>query len=723
MFELTRLKVHGFRGFVDEREFIFDQPVVLLCGENHLGKSSTLNAIEWCLFGDSCVGKQTGIRERIGWEIANRYLPAGNVAVTVEFSGPKGIYKVTREQSITKKRGVQRVAMFLPDGTVVHEDEAELLLYTLFRSSFQDFMTTVYQHQEAIRAILTQEPRERNDAIDRLLGLSQYRELLGGIARAGLDTILKDMDGKRENFRVRCGQAISTLSNLIKEEIAKAVREGITEKEMTEQVALQLAKNIAETVKSLAQELGVVDFQSNMPTVFGDIAEFREWVKNETDRLWTQTPDVTKQTGLVQEQRNLNTLKSKLETDKVEEATAQKNMTDFVKQFGDDQALDKDIQKQQKTISDLDDQIRKTNAKANLIREAVQYLEDVAPAVIEGRCPLCGASAPNLLQHLKDEWEKKVKAEVAELDRQRKECKSSLEQIEGFKYKLKVLQKDLQSAKSRYNDCVKNIAAALKRKIEETDDPLSLLTKCLEQIEKELKLVDKAITEKRKTISGIYDQLAKLRTIHEILTHEHKRSIIERIFKMDQFLKLEELLNGVSRFVEDVKTIKSTLTEVSREEAETKINAAGAALNSYFCRIAKHPAIAGLVMEVTEDRKAGLNSYAFKSKDGTDPTPILSQGDLNCLALSLFLGLSEATGETQRFSFLMLDDPTQSLGPEMKGELARVLEDIAHRRNLIIATPDTEFKELITTEITKGKVVYTFTSWTKADGPKVTKAS
>ncbi len=168
---------------------------------------------------------------------------------------------------------------------------------------------------------------------------------------------------------------------------------------MTEQVALQLAKNIAETVKSLAQELGVVDFQSNIPTVFGDIAEFREWVKNETDRLWTQTPDVAKQTGLVQEQRNLNTLKSKLETDKVEEATAQKNMTDFVKQFGDDQALDKAIQKQQKTISDLDDQIRKTNAKANLIREAVQYLEDVAPAVIEGRCPLCGAGAPNLLQH------------------------------------------------------------------------------------------------------------------------------------------------------------------------------------------------------------------------------------------------------------------------------------------------------------------------------------
>ena len=44
-------------------------------------------------------------------------------------------------------------------------------------------MTTVYQHQEAVRAILTQEPKERNDAIDRLLGLSVYRNLLDGLAK------------------------------------------------------------------------------------------------------------------------------------------------------------------------------------------------------------------------------------------------------------------------------------------------------------------------------------------------------------------------------------------------------------------------------------------------------------------------------------------------------------------------------------------------------------
>ena len=60
MLGLRRLKVAGFRAFKEERRFDFDRPAILLFGENHAGKSSTLNAIEWCLFGTKeCVGRGT----------------------------------------------------------------------------------------------------------------------------------------------------------------------------------------------------------------------------------------------------------------------------------------------------------------------------------------------------------------------------------------------------------------------------------------------------------------------------------------------------------------------------------------------------------------------------------------------------------------------------------------------------------------------------------------
>ena len=45
-------------------------------------------------------------------------------------------------------------------------------------------MTMVYQHQETIRHIVMQKPEECNDAIDRLLGLSDYRNLLTAVTVA-----------------------------------------------------------------------------------------------------------------------------------------------------------------------------------------------------------------------------------------------------------------------------------------------------------------------------------------------------------------------------------------------------------------------------------------------------------------------------------------------------------------------------------------------------------
>ena len=723
MFELARLRVCGFRGFVGEQGFSFDHPVTLLCGENHLGKSSTLNAVEWCLFGDECVGKKTGIRERVNWEIANRYLQQGEVAVTAEFKGPEGTYTITREQSVGRRRAAQKVTVLLPDGTQLQGDEAENMLYVLFRSSFQDFMTAVYQHQEAIRVILTQEPRERNDAIDRLLGLSPYREILKGIIGARLEETLTNMEGKREDFRKRCEQAIRTLDNLIREERAKAIAEGIPEEAFTEQEALNRAAGIAEAVKSLAEELGAADFKARVPVTFSEIVEFREWVKTQTDRLWAQAPDVLKQETLATEQQKLTIPKGRYKEAKGAETAAQVEKDRFVGQFGDEAALVEAIEQQQREIGQLDGQIRKTNARANLVREAMRYLKEVVPDAERGRCPLCGADAPRLLAHLETEWEQKVKAQVEELEQQKRECQSKLEDFDSLRDKLGTLERNLKKARSGCEDCLRAIAQTLGREIGKEEDPLYLLSKRHEHVAREHGAIGEAISKKRAKISDLYDKLGKLRTIDEVLVHQQKRAVIERVWETKEFLELEESLNEASQFVEDVRALRTALAEASLEEAEGKIHSAEAALDKYFCSIVKHPAIPGLVMEVAEDSRTGLNSYSFKSKDGTDPTPILSQGDLNCFALSLFLGLSEATGDTQRFGFLMLDDPTQSLGPEMKRELVSVLEGIANRRELIIATPDPEFKSLLTTHITKTKAVYNFTGWTDKDGPQVTRTT
>ena len=723
MFELARIRVYGFRGFIGEKEFSFDRPVTLLSGENHRGKSSTLNAVEWCLFGDECVGKKTGIRERVDWEIANRHLQQGEVTVTAEFEGPKGTYTITRAQGVGRKRAAQKVTVLLPDGTQLQGDEAENMLLVLFRSSFQDFMTTVYQHQEAIRAILTQEPKERNEAIDRLLGLSPYREILKGITGARLEDVVKGMEGNREALRKRFEQAIRTLDNLVREEREKAMVEGMREEMFTEQEALKRAAGIAKAIESLAQELGAADFRAVVPVSFGKIAEFREWAKTETDGLWAQAPDVLKQEALATEQQKLVTLKGQYEEAKRGESAALVERANFIKQFGDEAALLRATQQEQQQMGEFGDKIRETNSRARLVEEAILYLKETVPDVQRGRCPLCGADAPELLAHLETEWEQKVKAQVEELEQQKRECQSKLETLGSLKGKLEILEKKLERARSDCGAFPPTIAQTLGRQFKKEEDALAILSTRLEEVAQEQELIGEAISKKRAKISELYDNLGKLRTIDEILGHQQKRTIIERILETKEFLELEQSLNEASQFVEDVRTLKTALAQASREEAESKIHLAQRSLDKYFCSIVKHPAIPGLVVDVAEDSRTRLNSYSFKSKDGTDPTPILSQGDLNCFALSLFLGLSEATGDTPRFAFLMLDDPTQSLGQETKRELVNVLEGISNHRKLIIATPDLEFKNLLMTHVTKTKIVYDFLDWTDRDGPEVTKST
>lgn len=721
MFEVTGLEVSGFRGFVGEREFRFEKPVVILFGENHRGKSSTLNALEWCLFGNDCIGKKTGIRERLDWEVANRHVTDGRVAVEAVFERSDGTYRVRREASGVARRPSGMVIITLPDGDKIHGDEAERRLVELFRSSFRDFMTTVYQHQEAIRAILTDEPRDRNEAIDRLLGLSEYRDLLAGIRSARLEQDQKHINDDFEGFRMIVEQSLRTHDNLMREERAKALDDGIGKEDIAEHQALRRSRDISEAVKSIAHDLGALDFKATVPRDFDEIEKFGEWVKNCTDGLWAQSPDVARQEALTTREQELVGLRGKYQAAKDTQRHALAERNELVEAHGDQAVLAQSAAAERQKVEEVDMEIRKTNARANLVREAMRYLGEAVPEPARQRCPLCGSDAPDLLAHLQREWEERIEAEIEGLEKQREARHSELRAVERLQERLGGLERDVAEADSTLKKRGEQVGLTLGRKVEKGDDPAVLLEGELNRIDSEGKHIEDAIKKKREKISRLYADLAELRIIDEIVRHERKKAAIERIWETAEFTRLDSLRDEAAVLVEDAQAIRTALAAASRDEAETKIHAAGGALDEYFCKIDKHPAIPGLAMEVREDTRTGLNSYAFRCTDGSDPMPILSQGDMNCLALSLFLGLARATRDTQTFSFLILDDPTQSLGPEMKRQLANVLDSVTSWRRLVVATPDTEFKELLMSGLSKEKAMYEFVGWSEEDGPQITR--
>lgn len=90
-------------------------------------------------------------------------------------------------------------------------------------------------------------------------------------------------------------------------------------------------------------------------------------------------------------------------------------------------------------------------------------------------------------------------------------------------------------------------------------------------------------------------------------------------------------------------------------------------------------------------RQADLNV----SVDGTASPAlgVMSQGEVNALALSVFL--PRATLTASPFRFLVIDDPVQAMDPAKVDGLARVLEQVSRSRQVIVFTHDDRLAEAV----------------------------
>jgi wobble nucleotide-excising tRNase len=195
--------------------------------------------------------------------------------------------------------------------------------------------------------------------------------------------------------------------------------------------------------------------------------------------------------------------------------------------------------------------------------------------------------------------------------------------------------------------------------------------------------------------------------------------VLAQLRHAETFQGLDSQRNKIGQFVEDVEAIKNAVAATARQEAEVKLAAAEQAIDGYFRALTRHAAVKRLTLAVSADKRTGRNAYQIGDQDGNDLTPVLSQGDLNALALAIFLGLAMAARDRSVFGCLLLDDPSQSLSTEHKKALAGLLNQVAQHKKLIVATMDAEFHEFLLASITKDKTAYRFGPWTPEGGPSI----
>jgi ABC-type Mn2+/Zn2+ transport system ATPase subunit len=102
--------------------------------------------------------------------------------------------------------------------------------------------------------------------------------------------------------------------------------------------------------------------------------------------------------------------------------------------------------------------------------------------------------------------------------------------------------------------------------------------------------------------------------------------------------------------------------------------------------------LAGIKLEGTANRRRVALDVTVDGKEGV-AVGVMSQGELNALALSLFL--PRVTLPESPFRFVVVDDPVQAMDPLKVDGLARVLAEVARRRQVLVLTHDTRLTEAV----------------------------
>ena len=723
MFKIKKLEIEGFRGFTQKIPVKFENSVTLLYGGNHQGKSSVLNAIEWCLYGDDCIGEKSGIRERVGtgetaWRVVND--SSEKAQVKLEIEGKQGIFTITRTEVKTKGTKGKNVKVSLPDGTEKDGDEADREIARLLPLSFKDFATTIYQHQETIHDFVMQKPSEQSDAMDRLLGLHHYRNILDGIKKSDVSKAQKELAEEFDKSQTRVQVRIKTRQQDLDCERGKAKEKGLSEEELNENKLLELAESTIKIIGNFAQLLGFTATAISPLSDWKNAESFITEIKNECNRLRAESPDVKEQSEKLKKRNEANSLKSQYETQYKNFKSKEKELQSFEQKNGNRDEIDKKITKVVEEIGAIDKEIKRTNPRAKLIEEGISLLESAVPSDAD-ICPLCGEKVFNLLEHLRKEWEEKIKTQVQELEKQKAELDKKKTDFERLKNEYARLDEDTQREKERLKKAINSISEFLHKELTDKDDPAAILSGEIKNINSRLNDIEEAIKDKQPKIKAILEKTDIMNLLYDILLHKDKLEKINQIQTTDEYRKQEEIRTGVSDLVTNIEQLSKIIKSCMLKEAEEKIDSARSAIDCYFRKITNNPAFQTLNIKVEEDERTGGNFYIFEDQDGKRLVPILSQGDLNSLALSIFLGLAKTSGDSHPLGFILMDDSSQSLDLEAKTRLVEILNELSDIKNIIVSTMDSELQHLLKDGIAKVKTIYKFSDWSPDSGPKIWK--
>ena len=717
---ITRLVLENWRSH-QNTEFEFGKGTNVLVGAMGSGKSSTMDAISFALFGTFPNLYQKKVR--LDDVILNKPERKGHAKIVLSFKVDGKEYTVKRE--LTRGQGQTSAEIRLGDRLIeaankrVNEKIADIL-----KINYDLFSRAVYAEQNNIDYFLEIPKGKRREKIDELLKIDRFES-----ARKNLGTVVTRLvDIKNDKRNIVSSQQDTSGIPSLERELGTASRElegkeaslhaKKKEKDGAEADYNEMLKKksaFSEYDQKIKEGKGRADVLLEKIKEFGQVAISEGDLKKEIGKKTEERKQVKWQTELkAKKEAELASLNSLLED-------YEKSLSEYDKKL-QELRYDKDSPKKLKECRKRADGVERTlqevvgNYKSidNRLGEIGKSIEILRQG--KEKCPICDSEldevkTKRLLEVRLSEkrkfdgdkggLEKKI-TELSELrQRLQKEIEefqkavSGLEEAEWFnKEKSRVLKEAAEKKGNR--EIIAKMLEGIK--IGKTEEEIEKETKELEErlryfmYKKEFEETSSEIDRVRKELERLgykeelekkaYDRVKELerdvavfgqecKSLSDLIGEKKKR--LDDLKKIrDEVEKTKKEMEHLDKTVDSFEILQKALQDVQGKLREDFTEETNIALSDVWKRLYPYADYVNLKLAV-DDAGDYILQLQRRDRAWVNVEGVTSGGERSTACLALRIALSLVL--TQNLSWLVLDEPTHNLDRRAIRELAVTLRE------------------------------------------------
>ena len=708
--KLIAVKISRFRGWKNEHRIKLEAPITLIVADNGRGKSSLLNAIEWCLYGAVVTKKGSGIDERQDWELSTRTEMADTepTRVELEFETPEGLVKVCRQRLAgAKSRKADTFTIQGPDGGVLTDEGADSWLGEAGIPDWETYRRAHCFHQEAARQRVVT-ASERSAILAALLGLEDDIALRSTIESNRPSKLFTEVDRIFEELNEEAHRALEFPHRRLNELEGQADAIGLGSSQLTKSNAKTLRAILVDRARDLAGRLGLT---TDLPDR-GEASAVRNWASTWPEIARSSAPALSALESYRRQSSQLDQHIARYEGDDEAWKVARSKLEKERQTGGDEAQREVKVTEAETKLTESTTALQQNNATVKLLVDAKAAVEAAGQ---KDECPVCETNVPGLAERLEATIDRMRSDEFQALQGAEEDARTALECANSALGKLQELVNDEARARRRVDEQRDELKQALRMgRSTAVHDVFAETKKRREAIGSDIAKLERLASDRDQSIQDHLADSSHLDVIEKWLSASKKAESSIDFSALPEWSKFNEALDELAGFAADLSFLGGLARKVQAERSDDRAAKVNKALGKYYSLITQDDTAIKVNVHVTAQRI----SYRLVDSSGRLAVPVLNQAAINALSLAALFAQSEDRIGSGSWNLVVLDDPGQSLDSEKQKGLSEAIEKLANSRVLVATVPG-RLSDRIQNYVSKRRHIVTLGPWSEADGATV----